>query len=39
MLKLEKASIDSDSIQIVAPNEMEEREEIIKKAIDNGQNF
>lgn len=39
ILKLEKVRIDFDPIQIVASNEMEEREEIIKKAIDNARIF
>lgn len=38
-LKLDKAGIDFDPMQIVASNEMEEREEIIKKAIDNAHSF
>lgn len=39
ILKLEKVGIDFDPMQIVASNEMEEREEIIKKAIDNARSF
>lgn len=39
ILKLEKVHIDFAPIQIVASNEMEEREEIIKKAIDNARIF
>lgn len=39
ILKLDKAGIDFDPMQIVASNEMEEREEIIKKAIDNARSF
>jgi beta-phosphoglucomutase-like phosphatase (HAD superfamily) len=38
-LKLDKAGIDFDPIQIVASNEIEVREEIIKKAIDNARSF
>ena len=38
-LKLDKAGIDFEPIQIVASNEMEEREEIIKKAIHNARIF
>lgn len=39
ILKLDKAGIDFDPMQIVASNEMEEREEIIIKAINNARSF
>lgn len=38
-LKLDKTGIGFDSIQLVASNEIEEREEIIKSAIENARSF